>query len=217
MSTRRRPLLIALAVLGVVWTLSLGGFALARHLKVTPEKVRAYLHAVDFAHLSGPERAKALRKLAAMLNALSLGERRAARLDGELNRWFAAMTDAEKGEFMEATMPTGFRQMLTAFEQLPAEKRRKAIEDSVRRMRDQREKLAQASPEELAGMDTNAPLELKPELREKAVRLGLKTFYETGSPEMKAELAPMLEEMQQSMESGRLFREMRRPRPDSKF
>ena len=204
-------------MLGVVWTLVLGGFALSRQLKVTPDKVRAYLHSVDFAHLSGPERAQALRKLAAMLNALTLEERRAARLDGELNRWFAAMTDTEKGEFMAATMPTGFRQMLSAFEQMPEEKRRKAIEDSVRRMREQREKLAQASPEELADMDPNAPPEMNPELREKAVQLGLKTFYDTGSPQMKAELAPMLEEMQQSMESGQLFRQPRGPRPAKKF
>ncbi|HTH49183.1 MAG TPA: hypothetical protein VMB21_16825, partial [Candidatus Limnocylindria bacterium] len=80
-------------------------------------------------------------------------------------------------------------------------------------MREEREKLAQADPEELAAVDTNRPPELSPELRDKAVELGLKTFYDTGSPEMKAELAPMLEEMQQSMESGQLFREMRRIRP----
>ena len=214
MSPRRRPLLVTLAVLGVAWALALAGFSFARHLKVTPEKVRAYLHTVDLARLSGPERAQALRKLAAMLNALTLEERREARLDGTLARWFAAMTDAEKGSFMEATMPTGFAQMLTAYEQLPEEKRRKAIEDSVRRMREQREKLAQAGPEELAALEAERPPELPPELREKAVQLGLKTFYDTGSPQMKAELAPLLEEMQQSMESGRLFREMRRPRPE---
>lgn len=214
MSARNRPLWVAAAVLGVAWALALAGFGLARHSKATPDKVRAYLHSVDFAHLSGPERAKALRRLAALLNALTLEERREARLDGEMARWFAAMTDAEKGEFMGATMPTGFQQMLTAYEQLPAEKRRKAIEDAVRRMREQREKLASAGPEQLAAMDTNGPPELSPELREQAVQLGLKTFYDTGSPQMKAELAPMLEEMQQAMESGRLFRELRRPRPE---
>jgi hypothetical protein len=201
----------------VAWALAFAGFRYAQHLKVTPEKVLAYLHSIDFAHLTGPERAKALRKLAAMLNALTLEERRAARLDGSMAQWFAAMTDAEQGEFMEATMPTGFRQMLTAFEQMPEEKRRKAIEGSIRRMQEQREKLAKASPEERAEMEANAPAELKPELREKAVQLGLKTFYDTGSPQMKAELAPMLEEMQHSMESGRLFPQPRGPRPEKKL
>ena len=204
-------------MLGVAWALAFAGFRYAQHLKVTPEKVLAYLHSIDFAHLTGPERAKALRKLAAMLNALTLEERRAARLDGSMAQWFSAMTDAEQGEFMEATMPTGFRQMLTAFEQMPEEKRRKAIEGSIRRMQEQREKLAKASPEERAEMEANAPAELKPELREKAVQLGLKTFYDTGSPQMKAELAPMLEEMQHSMESGRLFPQPRGPRPEKKL
>lgn len=213
MTPRNRPLLIALAVLGVAWALAFAGFGIARHLKVTPEKVQAYLHSVDFAHLTGPERAQALRKLAAMLNALSLEERRLVRREGTMDRWFAAMTDEEKGGFMEATMPTGFRQMLASFEQMPPEKRRKAVEDSVRRMREEREKLAAGEMPEFAAADTNRPPELSPELRDKAVQLGLKTFYDTGSPQMKAELAPMLEEMQQSMESGKLFREMRRMRP----
>lgn len=110
-------------------------------------------------------------------------------------------------------MPSGFQQMFTAFEQMPADKRRKAVDDSVKRMREQREKAALAGPDEVASTDTEKPAELPTELREKAVQIGLKTFYDTGSAQMKAELAPMLEEMQRSMESGQLFREMRQRRP----
>ena len=213
MSPRSRPFAIALAVLATAWGLAFGGFSLARHLKPTPERVRAFLHSVDFSKLTGPQRAEVLRKLAKMLNALTLEERREARLDGEMAKWFAAMTDAEKTGFMEATMPSGFQQMFTAFEQMPADKRRKAVDDSVKRMREQREKAAQAGPEDVASADTGKPAELPAELREKAVQIGLKTFYDTGSAQMKAELAPMLEEMQRSMESGQLFREMRQRRP----
>ena len=212
MSPRTRPFAIALAVLATAWGLAFGGFCLARHLKPTPEKVRAFLHSVDFSKLTGPQRAEVLRKLAKMLNALTLEERREARVDGEMAKWFAAMTDAEKTGFMEATMPSGFQQMFTAFEQMPADKRRKAVDDSVKRMREQREKAAQAGPEDVASADTGKPAELPAELREKAVQIGLKTFYDTGSAQMKAELAPMLEEMQRSMESGQLFREMRQRR-----
>ena len=43
MSTRRRPIVIALAVLAVFWGLAWGGMAGARHFKVTPEKIHAYL------------------------------------------------------------------------------------------------------------------------------------------------------------------------------
>ena len=213
MSPRNRPFAIALAVLATAWGLAFGGFSLARHLKPTPEKVRAFLHSVDFSKLTGPQRAEVLRKLAKMLNALTLEERREARLDGEMARWFAAMTDAEKTGFMEATMPSGFQQMFTAFEQMPADKRRKAVDDSVKRMREQREKVALVGPDEVASTAADKPAELPPELREKAVQIGLKTFYDTGSAQMKAELAPMLEEMQRSMESGQLFREMRQRRP----
>lgn len=213
MSPRNRPFAIALAVVVTAWGLAFAGFSLARHLKPTPDKVRAFLHSVDFSKLTGTRRAEALRKLAEMLDALTLEERREARSDGEMARWFAAMTDAEKTAFMEATMPSGFQQMFAAFEQMPADKRRKAVDDSVKRMREQREKAALAGPVETASDASDKPAELPPELREKAVQIGLKTFYDTGSAQMKAELAPMLEEMQRSMESGQLFREMRQRRP----
>lgn len=207
MSSRHRPLLIAAAVMAVAWALALGGMAVARQLKVTPEKVRAYLAATDFAKLSPDQRRAALRKLAAMLNALSPEERRAVRMNAEFAAFFRALDDTEKGELLELTLPSGFNQMLSAFEQLPEDKRRKAIDDTLRRMREQ------AAVDSEAG--ANAPAgepELSPELRDRMVKLGVKTFMDQGSPETKAELQPVLEEMQRNMESGRLFRPPRRSR-----
>ena len=206
MSSRYRPLLVAAAVVAFGWALALGGMAVARQLKVTPEKVRIYLAGLDFAKLTPEQRRAALRRLAEMLNALSPEERRAARMNREFAAFFRALDDAERGELLELTLPSGFNQMLSAFEQLPEDKRRKAVEDTLRRMREQ------AAGESGEGEAAPGEQELSPELRERMVKVGVKTFMEQGSPETRAELQPVLEEMQRNMEAGRLFRPGRRPR-----
>ena len=212
MTQRHRPIAYAaIAVLGA-WLLAWGGFALARHLKVTGDKVRAYLHSVDLAALNPRDRARALRSIADRLNALSPDERRRARLDHEWSRWFAVMTEEEKTAFVEATMPTGFKQMLTAFESLPEDQRRRGIQDSIRRLREARESQANDNPDDRAAADTNGPPAFSDELQKKIVTMGLKSFYGQSSASTKAEAAPLLEELQRSMESGRLFRRPGPPR-----
>ena len=203
LSQRQRPIVLAVAAIAVIWLVAFAGYTLAKNAKVSPEKVRAYTGAVDFSHLSAADRARAIQKLAAMLNALSLEERRGLRLDRTAYQWFEQMTEEEKGGFLEATMPTGFKQTLAAFEQLPEDKRRRVVDQAVKQMKDAREKTAadgQAPPQ-----GTNGVV-LSEELRQKVTTIGLKSFYSQSSAQSKAELAPLLEEMQKAMESGRIFR-----------
>ncbi|MBN9693495.1 MAG: hypothetical protein J0M24_24885 [Verrucomicrobia bacterium] len=208
MSPRRRLLLLASLALVLAWGLAFGGFAWARATRVTPERISRYVQSVDWARLTPEQREKALRKLADLLNRLSPEDRRTARMDAAFRGLFPQLTTAEKELFLELTVPTGFNQMLVAFEQMPEDRRRRAIGESVRRLREARERAAE---EPRAEGDTNAPPELAPELQEKVVQLGLKSFYESGSPDVKAEVAPLLEELQRNMESGRSFRQRRGP------
>ena len=200
---RWRPIWISAAAVLGIWAIALTGFTLAKNSRLTADKVRAWMESVDFSKLSAAERPKALQKLAAKFNALSLEERRRARLEQIASRWFDQMTEEEKGQFIEATMPTGFKQMLSAFEQLPEDKRRRTVEDTMRRLKEAQAKIAT----EDGNLDaTNAPPALSPELQAKIRTLGLKSFYSQSSAQTKAELAPVLEELQRVMESGRPFR-----------
>ena len=200
-----KPVWLALGGLVLAWVLATGGYVIARSTRVTAEKVRAYLRAVDFARLNGSERERALRELARRLNALSLEERRNARFDREWSRWFAAMTEDEKQGFIEATMPTGVKQMLTSFEQLPAERRRKAVDNALKRLKEAREDLDRGAAVP-ADLDTNAPPALSEDVRRTITTVGLRTYYSSSSAEMKAELAPVLEELQRMMEHGAFLR-----------
>ena len=208
---RRRPLLVATLALAGVWLVVGVGYVLSHRARMTAEKVVEYLQKTDLSNLSGQERETAIQELVHRMNALPYEERRRARMSADWEHWFAAMTDPEKGDFIEATMPTGFKQMLTAFEQLPEDKRRRAISDSMRELRRARDEVARAEEEaNPLRLTTNGPPVLSAELQQKAVKIGLKTFYSESSAQSKAELAPLLEEMQRTMERGALFRNPRR-------
>ena len=187
-----------------VWLLAWAGYTIAKNSRMTADKLRARIERIDLNKLSGDKRAKALHDLADALNSLSPEERRRARHGRLWDDLFNQMTEQEKGDFIEATMPTGFKQMIDAFEKLPEDKRKKAIDDSIKRMRE-----ARAEGGDAGGGGTNKPA-LSPELQKRMAEIGLKTFYKESSAQMKAEVAPLLEEIQKSMESGRLFRGDRR-------
>jgi hypothetical protein len=192
----------AIAAIAGIWVVAWGAQKYFEHLKMTAEKVSAYINSTDFAHLTGDARARALKELAAKLNALSYEERQRLRSERLIDKWFAAMTEDEKAQFIEATMPTGIKQMLTAFEQLPEDKRHQVVDETLKQMREQNQRMATNG---VARVNTNAP-PISPELEAKIRTIGLNSFYSQSSAATKAELAPVLEEMQKTMESGRMLR-----------
>ena len=197
--------LAGLVVLGI-WAVALAGYSVAKNRRVTVERVKSYVQSVDLGKLSGNERARAIRRLAEMLNALSIEERQKARLERLSWSWLGQMTEDEKTGFIEATMPTGFKQMLASFEQLPEDKRRKTVDDALRRLRESQARFQAATADD-GEPGTNGPPVISEELQAKIRTIGLKTFYSQSSAQTKAELAPVLEELQHVMESGRPFRE----------
>ena len=194
---RKRIVIWALSALALVWMLALAGYFIAQHAKVTAAKVHAYAESVDLSKLSGPERAKAIDKLASMLNALSPEERRQNRQgDRTGDRWFGQMTEEEKSHFVEATMPTGMKQMIQAFEQLPEDQRKRAVDRAMKRWSEDQGR---------QGGTGNQP-PISDELRQKIIRIGLQQFYSQRSAETKAEGAPLMEQIQKVMESGQMNR-----------
>jgi hypothetical protein len=200
LNPRSRSIIFALTTLLAIWAAAVIGYKIAQNATVTPEKVRAYVESVKFDYLSATARAAAIQKLAAMLNALTLEERQSLRL----NRlaWFNQMSEAEKATFLEATLPTGFKQMLAAFEDMPPDKRKSVVDRAIRQMKKANERLADSGQAE---PDANR-VALSPELQEQVTKIGLKSFYSQSSAQTKAEMAPLLEEMQHAMESGKMTR-----------
>ena len=155
--------------IAAAWLLAWGGYTVARNSKMTPEKLRTYTQSVELSRLSGKERADAIAKLATKLNGLSADERQQARIEGVWAGWFEEMTEEEKSAFLEATMPSGFKQMLTAFEQLSEDKRRRAIGESLKRLKDLRDNLRESGQSPPGAITNRAPA-ITPEM-EKRVRV----------------------------------------------
>ena len=199
MSPRYKFLLYGVTGFIAIWLVALGVHHIAASRKVTVEKVRGYAESIDLSRLSAAERAKAIARLAAMLNALSYDERREARLGRVWENWFAQMTDEERAQFVELTMPTGFKQTIAAFEKMPEERRQHAIKDALQSLREAQVQMKKSGS---LPATTNAPA-LSEDLQKRIVTIGLKTFYGDSSAQTKAEMAPVLEEMQRMMESGR--------------
>jgi hypothetical protein len=195
---RNRPILIAIGAIVLAWLLAWSGYVISRHSKMTAEKVSQYQNAMDLSRLSAADRLKALKALAEKLNALSLEERQHWRLDLD---WFRQLTDEEKAYFLDAFLPGEMRTALKMFEKWPKERQQEEIDKALK---DLRENAANPRSSPLSGLNGTNPPVINPELDKKIRTIGLNTLYSQGSAQTKAELAPLLMEVQRQFESGQL-------------
>ncbi len=163
-----------------------------RSARPTPEKIVAQLTATPLGSVPQNERDKAMIRVANQMNALEFEQRRELQQTPELRGFFTELTDEEKSRFLDLTLPEGFRQMMQAFNKMEPD-RRKRLVDRV-----------------IADLEENGPRNGPPgtevweeEARGKIVNQGLQAFYSDASAEVKLDFAPVLEKLQESLQSMR--------------
>lgn len=203
MKRSTRTLLSIVAAVSCIGLLAWAGLGLTRRRPVSAEEVARYAKSVELSRLVGAQRSAALLELEDKVNSMTLVERRKWWLSGEWREWFATMTETEKGQYIDATLPTGLKQVLNAFEDLPDGERSKAIDDAMRQLKATHRLATDHEPGHAESMyGTNPPPVLSPDLENRARMDGFKTFYVDSSPQTKAELAPLVEELQHQLEGG---------------
>ncbi len=172
-----------IVALVAIWGLAAGAIYLAHAAKPTPEKVTAYL-GENLTGKSANERDKRIDQAAAMLNALTLEDRRQLRGNGATQQFFRSLTPEEQGRFLDATLPTGFKQMMANFNRMDPVKRKQFVDRAVTEMKKHE------------GEET--PPRLDDANQKKIVNQGLRSFYNDASADVKLDMAPLIEEMQKA-------------------
>ncbi|HEX8313061.1 MAG TPA: hypothetical protein VF614_17180 [Chthoniobacteraceae bacterium] len=179
----------AAVVLAGVWLVAGGLILWARHARPTPESIAKLVEQQQLEGRSTADRMRALEKVADQLNALDYEQRREVRLSRKLDRFFRALTPEEQARFLDLTLPSGFKQMMEAFNKMEPEKRKKFVERAVNEMKEREgEQRGPGSDDPNVG---------------KIIDQGLRSFYSDASAEVKMDLAPLIEQMQQNLQGFR--------------
>jgi hypothetical protein len=204
MNQRSRPVFIAVVLVVFIALGACAAYVYYQSVAMTPEKLGDYVRSVDLTKLSGGDRSRAIGKLAEKVNALSVEDRRRWRREGSWRSWFTEMTEEERGQFIDATLPVGFKQVINTFEDLPEATRKQSIDEAMKHLQETHQLPMNREPgQAMDAYGTNGPPPLSPQLEKKVLAIGLKTFYSESTAQTKAELAPLLEELQHQMEAGR--------------
>lgn len=179
-----RPLL----VLAAVWLTAGVIIYFAKSAKPTPASIASYLDTHSLAQASEGERAKIIDTIAAQLNRLDYPERHELRRTRQLDGFYKEMSDAERGRFLDLTLPQGFRQMMQAFNKMEPQRRKRFVEKAIAELEENG-----TNPEQDENITT--------EEREKIVKEGLTAFYEEANAEVKLEFAPLIEQLQRALQN----------------
>ena len=174
-----------------IWALAAGIIAWARSAKPTAKSVAAYIQENNLAALSGDRRTKTIHKVEDMLNRIPLDERQELQRRKITRTFFEAMTPAEREAFLDATLPDGFRQLMESFNRMNPADRKRIVDNALTEMK----KHEGEQPPERSAEDAR--------LAQHVVDQGLRSFYKDADSDVKLDLAPLIEQMQRNMQTGR--------------
>ena len=171
-----------------VWLVAFGAIHWLHASKPTAASMTEYLQRANLASRTPRDRAKMLARAADQLNELSFDERQRLQRSGATRRFFATLTPDEQGKFLDATLPSDFKQLMEVFNKMDPDKRKEFVNHALEDMK----KHAGEAP----------PVEADEQLRDRVIDQGLKSFYKDANSDVKLDLAPLIEQMQRNLQGG---------------
>lgn len=178
-----------LLALAAVWLLAFGAIRWLHASKPTVASITDYINRTHLAAQSPRDRARTLQLAADQLNELSLEDRQRLQRSGVTRQFFTTLTPDEQGRFLDATLPTDFKQLMEAFNKMEPAKRKEFVNHAL----DEMKKHEGDAPPPSQGDD---------QLRDRVVDQGLKSFYKDANSDVKLDLAPLIEQMQHNLQGG---------------
>jgi hypothetical protein len=175
-------------VLCAIWAIAAGAIYLARSAKPTAQSIAAYVHANDINSKSGADRKKMIDRVTSMLNQVNLDERQELRRERVTDDFFRSLTPDEQAAFLDATLPTGFKQMMESFNKMDPTKRKEVVDRALLEMKKHQ---------------GEQPKDVDQKNVQKIVDQGLRSFYSDANADVKLDLAPLIEQMQQNLQGAR--------------
>lgn len=200
--SRRNVILRALAVLVIVWAAVWGVRTYAGSKKITAERLESRIESANFAdwsdHESPPSAAEAkrrdkeLREIADMVNRLDFHEREKNRSSRSGEEFFRKLSASEKSLFIDITIMESMNRFMESLDAMPAEQRRRFVEQGLKEVEAGRTEHDIARAEELGA-----------DLMEKISQEGMRAYFEKSSTETKLDLAPLMEAINETMQGLR--------------
>lgn len=175
------------ALVAAVWIAAAIIIHFANASQPTAATVTAYVSSLDLDTLQGDARARAIARMENMVNHISFEDRQQLDRERISHDFLHRLTPEEQEAYLDATLPTGFQQLMDSFNKMDPVKRKQMVNDALARMKEHE---GEGGPP--PGADAK--------IVQHVVDQGLKSFYRDADADVKLDLAPLVEQMQRNLE-----------------
>jgi hypothetical protein len=170
-----------------VWLIAAVVIHFAQSRQPTVASITDYVNSTDLNSLSPEDRAHAIAHMEGMVNQISLDERQQLDRSQLTHKFYQNLTPDEQSAYLDATLPTGFKEMMESFNKMDPVKRKLFVTRALQQMKEHQG-------------DGPPPDPQQAQIFQHVVDQGLKSFYSDASAATKLDLAPLVEQMQLNLE-----------------
>ena len=174
-------------LIAAIWLIAAIAIHFARDRQPTVASITDYVHSTELDTLSAADRAAAIAHMEDMVNRIDLQDRQALDRSRVTHDFFDKLTLDEQSAYLDATLPTGFKEMMDGFNKMDPMKRKQFVSRALEQMKEHQG-------------DGPPPDPKQAQIAQHFVDQGLKSFYSDASAATKLDLAPLVEQMQINLE-----------------